>query len=106
MLDDVLRSNIGRVVAFILTPILLPVATAIAAWLQDVVGIDLTGQQLTGYVVAIAIGVALVIYRWLANRGEWERTTLELHKLLEAGRSEVDTAAALAPAPRSPAGLE
>jgi hypothetical protein len=61
------------VVAFILTPLLLPIAAVVANWIQDFAGLDLNGADLTAYVVSVVVGVALAVYRWLANRGEWEK---------------------------------
>ena len=84
--DDVTSSSIGRLVAFVLTPILIPVATGVAAWIQNVVGIDLTGDQLTAYVVAVATGLAIVVATWLRNRGQWEIAQAELQKLHALGR--------------------
>lgn len=89
-LEDVANSYIGRIVAFVLTPILLPTATAVAAWLQDAVGIDLEGGQLTAYVVAVAGGLTLTAVTWLYNRGKWEVGKAELDKLYELANHEVD----------------
>jgi hypothetical protein len=107
MLDDAIRSNIGRVVAFVLTPILLPVTTIVANWLQDAAGLDLNGGDLAAYLVAIAVGVALAAFQWLRNRGEWERATMEVHKLYDAGRAEFEANQGVEEPPTSvPPGIE
>lgn len=89
MSDNVLTNYIGRVVAFVLTPLLLPLAATVAVWIQDVLGIDLDGSQLTGYVIAVVTGVALAAFQWLRNRGLWEQAQLELAKLEAAGRNVI-----------------
>lgn len=90
MLEGLLTSYTSRLVAFVLTPILLPVATTVAVWLQDALGVDLTGGQLTAYVVAIASGLALTAATWLMNRGKWEIAEAELHKLYDLGKQHVE----------------
>lgn len=89
MSDNVFTNYIGRVVAFVLTPLLLPLAATVAVWIQDVLGIDLDGAQLTGYVIAVVTGVALAAFQWLRNRGLWEQAQLELAKLEAAGRNVI-----------------
>jgi hypothetical protein len=73
MNDQAIKSQIGRLVAFVLTPILLPLSAAVANWMQDVLGLNLNGADLTAFVISVVVGVALAIYKWLSNRGEWER---------------------------------
>lgn len=89
MSDNILTAYIGRVVAFVLTPILLPIAATVAVWIQDVLGIDLHGDQLTAYVISVVVGVALAAVQWLRNRGVWEKAVLELQKLEAAGRNVI-----------------
>jgi hypothetical protein len=94
-MDNIVSSNISRVVAFVLVPILMPVTSAVASWLQDVAGIDLTGESLAIYVTAVAAGVALMGYKWLHGRSEWEKAvelTTELHDLgTQPGSVELPT---------------
>jgi len=85
MLDDVIRSNIAKIVAFVLTPILMPVAAAVANWSQDVLGLNLDGGALAAYVTAIAVGVALAAYGWLRGRAEWETAILAVKKVHDEG---------------------
>lgn len=100
-----LDQYIGRVVAFVLTPILLPVTGAVANWVQDAAGLDLDGGALAAYVVAVVAGVALAAFKWLANRGEWEKAVEELEALYNAGRGFADSGdtVALDPADKPPA---
>jgi hypothetical protein len=95
-LDRIVQSNVGRVVAFVFTPILLPVVGGLAFWLQKVIGIHMDPAEATGYIVAIVAGAGLTAYKWVHNRGEFEKAALEVHKLYEAGRELVaqDQAAA------------
>jgi hypothetical protein len=87
LLDSVFTSYIGRIVAFVLTPLLLPIVGAVAYWVQNVIGIDLQAHVAiaTGFIVSVVAGTALAIYQWLRNRGIFEKTVLELHHLYEAG---------------------
>jgi hypothetical protein len=85
--DDIANNYIGRIV--VLTPILVPAVTAVAAWAQDAIGINLDGAQLTAYVVAVATGLALVAATWLRNNGNWEVASAELIKLHELGSQEL-----------------
>lgn len=84
-MQDVINSQIGRVIAFVLTPILLPTATAGAAWAQDAIGVNLNGAELTAYVVSVAVGLAVVIATWLRNRGEYEKAVTVIRGLHEQG---------------------
>lgn len=106
--EELVSNNIGRLVAFVLTPLLIPIATAVAAWLQNVLGIDLDPDQLTAYIISVAVGLSAVIAVWLRNRGKWEVAMAELIKLHELGRDTIATAAQ-APAdpqgPHQPTGL-
>lgn len=90
--NDVVTSQIGRVVTFVVTPILLPVVGALAFWLQNKIGIDMNPTEATAYIAAIVTGGAGVIWKWLHNRGEYERSVIELHKLYEAGNQLVQQA--------------
>lgn len=80
------EAYIGRIVAGVVTPLLLPLAGAFAIWVNKATGLDLDGAELTAYVGTVVTGVAAVGYKWLSNRGEYEKLKLELEKLYEAGR--------------------
>lgn len=49
--DSFIEKYIGRIVAFVLTPMLLPLVGAAAVWAQDALGVDLNAGQVTGFVV-------------------------------------------------------
>jgi hypothetical protein len=88
---DLLQSNIGRWVTFILTPILLPLVGAAAYWLQDVVGVNLKADPavVTAYIVAVVGGLAAMVVTWLRNRGNHERQALEALTVMKAGEDHV-----------------
>jgi hypothetical protein len=92
MVEDAVKSQIGKVVAFVLTPILLPLAGIVANWAQDALGLDLNGADLTAYVVAVVAGVALGAWQWLRNRSEWEKAVLLTRQVHEAGAAYTGTA--------------
>jgi Na+/glutamate symporter len=75
-MDQNVFSNVSRVVTFVLMPILLPVSASVANWLQDVAGLNLTGVELAAFVCTVVAGVAVTGFKWVANRGDWERSVL------------------------------
>lgn len=95
---DTLQSNIGRWVAFVLTPLLLPLVGALAFWLQDALGVDMDPVAVTGFIVSVVGGLAAVLLIWLRNRGQYENSAVETLTLLKAGQDTV----ANAPAPEPP----
>lgn len=86
---DLCNNYISRIVAFVLTPILLPVAAAAANWIQDVLGLDLDGTKLTAFVVAVVIGSALTAFQWLRGRVKWEVALAELTHLKDLGDKQI-----------------
>jgi hypothetical protein len=90
---DWLNSDFARKVALMLTPVLLPVLGALAFWLEDSIGIDMDPAEATGFVVAVVLGAAAVIYAFVVNHGKGAaqlgQSALELASLYEAGRSEL-----------------
>jgi len=85
VISAALKSQIGRVVAFVLTPVLLPIVGAVSVWAQDAVGINLDPTAVVAYVVAVVGGCALVAFKWLENRGRFELVAVEAQKLHDAG---------------------
>lgn len=81
---QILDAYIGRIVVA-LTAILLPFVAAFANYVQDRLGVDIPADDLTNFLVAIVIGTGAVVYKWLHNRGEYERAALELEKIYENG---------------------
>jgi uncharacterized membrane protein YeaQ/YmgE (transglycosylase-associated protein family) len=84
---DTLQSNVGRYVAFLLTPILLPLVGAVAFWLQDALGVDMDPVAVTGFLVAVIGGLAAVLVTWLRNRGKFESAAAETLTLLKAAQA-------------------
>lgn len=82
---DIANSQIAKIVAFVLTPILLPVAGVAANWAQDVLGLNLDGAELTAYVVSVVVGLALVVMQWLRGRAEWEVAVTKVQELHDRG---------------------
>lgn len=87
--DSVVTSQIGKIVAFVLTPILLPLVGSGAAWAQDILGVNLNSTEVTGLVVSVVVGVALLAWQWLKNRGAWERAVVETSALAAAGQENL-----------------
>jgi hypothetical protein len=92
---------IGRIITFVVTPLLLPVGTALAYGLQNWLGLDLDAAELTGYLTAIASGMGITAFKWVSNRGEWERTVLQLSEWYKLGKA-AQAAGQPAPPPPSP----
>lgn len=102
--NDVVTSQIGRIVAFVLAPILLVAVPPVTNAVNEVLGLGFTDQQISNVVIATVVGIALVVYKWLSNRGAYERTVVELHKLYEAG-AELAGAGAESTDPTTPPGV-
>lgn len=90
-----LDQYVGRIVVA-LTAILLPFVAAGANWTQDNLGIDIPKEDLTNFLIAVILGTGAVVYRWLGNRGAYERAALELEKIYEQG---AQIAASVTPEP-------
>jgi type IV secretory pathway VirB2 component (pilin) len=95
--DNAIESQIGKIVAAVVVPLVLPLGTSLAYGLQNWFGINLTGATLAGYLAAIAAGIAITGYKWLENRGSWERTVLQLAHAYETGQGSVPPPVALPP---------
>lgn len=91
---------IAKAVTFVLTPLLLPLATALAYGFQKWFGLKLDPAELTGYLTAVASGIGITAYRWVANRGEWERTVLQLAQWYKLGQQAQGGAPAISPPPQ------
>jgi hypothetical protein len=98
-----INTGIGRYVskgvAFVLTPLLLPLMTSLAYGIQKWFGLKLDAAQLTGYLTAIAAGIGLTAYKWISNRGEWERTVLQLSQWYKLGSQAQAAGQPLPPPP-------
>jgi hypothetical protein len=83
--EQVMTSTIGRLVAAG-PALLLPVFGAVSFWLQDKLGINMDPAVAVAFVTTIVTGAALLAWKWLDNRGKFERIVTEMHKLYEAGK--------------------
>jgi hypothetical protein len=101
--DSVATSNIGRWVASGIA-LAVPVVTAFCAWLQKELGIDLDPASLTAFITSMAAGIAITGYKWLSNRGDWERLAVEGYQLYLTGQSASGTTTQVvvgAPSPKA-----
>jgi len=87
---DRINTGIGRFVAkgitFVVTPLLLPLATAFAYGIQKWFGLELDTAELTGYLSAVAGGIGITFFKFVSNRGEWERSVLQLSQWYQLGK--------------------
>jgi high-affinity Fe2+/Pb2+ permease len=87
--NDAVNSIIGRVAVAVVS-LAAPVIAVLVAWLQAKIGIDLDPAAVATLIGTVVAGVIALGYKWLHNRGEYERIVLELEKLHAAGRSYMD----------------
>lgn len=96
-LDTLFRNYIGRIVAFVVAPLLAVAAPPVVNFANSILGTEFTDQQLSNIAIATVVGVALVVWQWLRNRGQWETAALELEKLYEAGLGHIEAVEPVAP---------
>jgi hypothetical protein len=89
-----IESSIGKWVAGLVVPLALPISTIVSYYLQKWLGFKLSAGALSGYLGSVAAGVAISAYKWLENRGQWERSVLEIAKLYELGSGDTGPAKA------------
>ncbi len=89
--DDAVNSVIGRV-AVVLVSLAAPVIAVFCAWAQDKIGINLDPTEVATLVGTTVAGIIALGYKWIHNRGEYERLVLELEKVYAAGRNYMGTA--------------
>lgn len=84
-----IEQYIARIVTFVVAPIAVSAATALAYAAQKHVGIDFDPQELSVYLTSVAVGQALVIYKWLSGRAAYEiaQTTSYVQKLHDVGQA-------------------
>jgi hypothetical protein len=99
--DDVVESKLGRWVAG-LTALSVPVVTAFCAWLQKKVGIKLDPASLTAFIASMAAGIVITAYRWLSNRGGWERSALAAYQVYLTGQATTTNQVVVTPPPPTP----
>ena len=84
--NEVVTSTIGRKVAAGIA-LGLPVITAVCAWAQKEIGINLDPASLTAFIASMAVGISVTGFKWLSNRGDWERGAVEAYQLYLTGQS-------------------
>lgn len=101
MLDKIFKQYIGRFVAWALAPVLLVAVPPVVHALNSALGTHFSNQQLSNIAIAIVVGLALVLYKWLHNRGKWENFLAWLEHVEKTG---ADVAGPPGPAPVGGAG--
>ena len=76
-INNVIESNISRVVAWVLAPITLVAVPPVVNAVNEVLGTGYTDQQLSNVAIATVVGAALAFYKWISNRGRFEIATVE-----------------------------
>jgi len=103
-LNSVFTSYIGRIVTFALTPLLLIAVPPVTNALNEVLGTGFSDQQISNVAIAIVVGIALAVWQWLRNRGNWEAKLAELEALYKSGEQLLNQQEAdLAEEPKSSA---
>jgi hypothetical protein len=84
--EKVATSKIGRWVSAGIA-LMVPVLTALCAWLQKKIGINLDPAALTAFITSMAAGIAITGFKWLSNRGDWERLAVEGYQVYLTGQA-------------------
>lgn len=66
---------IGRIVTLI-APLIAGLSLFTVNGVQDALNVSLDGDELTALLTAAVLGAFGVVYKWLDNRGKYERETL------------------------------
>lgn len=83
-----LESKIARWVSGLVVPIALPLSTVISFYVQKWLKFHLDAGSLAAYLGTIAAGASVSAYKWVDNRGAYERGLLDIVKLHELGQAE------------------
>jgi len=102
--DTVVTSNIGKV-AVIATALLVPLLTGACAWLQKELGIKLDPAELATFIASVAAGVVITAYKWISNRGDWERSVVDAYGVYLTGQAATTHQVVVVSAPPSPNGV-
>jgi hypothetical protein len=86
--NSVVESRIGQQ-ATVLAALAVPLVTGLCAWLQRKVGINLSPAALTAFIATMGAGIFVTAFKWLANRGSWERTIVEAYGAYLTGKADV-----------------
>lgn len=85
--DKLLHEFIGRTVV-VLTALLLPIVGKYVVVINNALpGANLNADAIVAVVVTATLGVAAAVYKWLSNRGEYERLKHELEIVLQSGEN-------------------
>jgi hypothetical protein len=79
-IEGALESQLGRLVAFVLTPLLLTAVGWLSAWTSQHLGLELNSAETVAYITTVVIGVALVALRWLWVHGKGYLVALGIQK--------------------------
>jgi hypothetical protein len=99
--DDVVTNKLGRWVAA-LAALSVPLVTAFCAWAQDKIGINLDPAALTAFITSMGAGIAITAYKWLSNRGDWERTAVQGYHVYLTGQAATTNQVVVAPGASAP----
>jgi high-affinity Fe2+/Pb2+ permease len=88
--EKVATSYIGRWVAAGVA-LAVPIITALCAWLEKEIGINLNPASLTAFITSMAAGLAIMGFKWLSNRGNWERAVIEGYHIYLTGQAATAT---------------
>lgn len=85
------KQYISRWVAFVVTPLIAAVTPAVTKFLNNVLSLDLSSNEVKTFAVAQIGTVTLGGIVWLINRGRWERQAADFEKELETNPLPTDT---------------
>jgi hypothetical protein len=113
---DWMQTSVLRVIVTRVVPLVMgsSIVTAVLAWLQNAVGLNLPTPVVTAWVVTVMGGVIATAFAYVKNHGAGAaivgKAALELETIYEAGReverANVNKKAVDPPAPSVPPGLE
>jgi hypothetical protein len=92
LLGGWLSANLGKIVAGVLAPVFAVLSPALAGLANEVFKLHLNPQQISNVGIAIVAGLGLIGFKWLSNRGAWERAMLDIQKAYVLGNSSLPPA--------------
>lgn len=98
----VVSSGIGRI-AVALTVLAVPLLTGLCAWLQKELGIHLDPAELATFIATMGAGIVISGYKWISNRGEWERGIVDAYGAYLTGQAAIGHQVALVASVAAPA---
>jgi hypothetical protein len=100
----VVKSEVGKLVP-VVTAFAVPMITALCAWGQKELGIKMDPAALTAFIASMGAGIVLTAYKWLSNRGTWERGIIDAYGVYLTGQSATSHQVVITPAvtPAAPA---